>query len=412
MKHWYLSQYFKTIATKRVSAVEVNKVTSNQHEFNWTNELKRLFGEVWSEKINIKAKFLYLNDYDDEIIEDTWVLTWYDARARSFEKTGRTEYRLYFPDTNVLNCASEWDLLIIAQEPSWEALVIIAENESTILNQLLWLFGISESHPWFSIKSELETEQDRIEFASRMILETIGIEIEMSNENYLDDMLRRFWNNTFPLTKVFSEYARSTIQKEAIKEEKADSLILMFMEKEEILFRTFEKYLLAERLSKWFMNEWNPDVDSFINFSLHVQNRRKSRAWAGFENHLEYIFQSQWVRFSRTGITENKSKPDFIFPWIMEYRDQNFPNSKLNILWAKTSCKDRWRQVLSEANRVDDKHLITLQTAISETQTDEMRIHKLQLVIPTRLQQTYTQRQQDWLIWLDDFIIVVRNNLL
>ena len=45
--------------------------------------------------------------------------------------------------------------------------------------QIIWLFGLSDSpHPGFSIREELETEQDRIEFVSRVILESIGIIVE------------------------------------------------------------------------------------------------------------------------------------------------------------------------------------------------------------------------------------------
>ncbi|MFN2369176.1 MAG: type II restriction endonuclease [Desulfurivibrionaceae bacterium] len=48
---------------------------------------------------------------------------------------------------------------------------------------------------------------------------------------------------------------------------------MAWMEREEILFRTMEKHLIGERLSQGF----DGDVDSFISFSLSVQNRRKSR---------------------------------------------------------------------------------------------------------------------------------------
>ena len=43
------------------------------------------------------------------------------------------------------------------------------------------------------------------------------------------------------------------------------------------------------------------------------------------------------------------------------------------MLAAKTSCKDRWRQVLAEADRIRTKHLLTLEPAISKIQTAEMR---------------------------------------
>ena len=72
------------------------------------------------------------------------------------------------------------------------------------------------------------------------------------------------------------------------------------------------------------------------------------------------------------------------------------------MLGVKTTCKDRWRQVLSEANRVPDKHLLTLESPISPAQTDEMRDHRIQLVIPRPLHQPYKPQQQQWLMSLAD----------
>ncbi|MCI1193900.1 hypothetical protein MOJ79_18905, partial [Calidifontimicrobium sp. SYSU G02091] len=108
--------------------------------------------------------------------------------------------------------AAEGDLLVIARRADGDLLAIVAEKDTTIERQLMWLFGFSDlTHPGFSIKSELETEQDRIGFAARVILEQIGIEPEEEAPNYLDDMLARF-DGRFPKTIEFSAYARSTIR--------------------------------------------------------------------------------------------------------------------------------------------------------------------------------------------------------
>ncbi len=78
------------------------------------------------------------------------------------------------------------------------------------------------------------------------------------------------------------------------------------------------------------------------------------------------------------------------------------------MLGVKSTCKDRWRQVLAEADRVEEKHLLTLEASISTSQTDEMKAKKLQLVLPTALHPSYTQEQQAWLMSLGDFTEVVR----
>ena len=179
---------------------------------------------------------------------------------------------------------------------------------------------------------------------------------------------------------------------------------MAWMQREEVLFRTMERHLIADRLTQGF----HDDVDSFLSFSLSVQNRRKSRVGSALENHLEEIFTQHSLRYARAAVTENKSKPDFLFPGIEEYRSAEYPESRLTMLGAKTTCKDRWRQVLSEAARIDIKHLLTLEAAISEPQTSEMRAQRLQLVVPKLLHDTYSPAQQIWLMSFRDFIGIVQ----
>ncbi|EJA5030400.1 hypothetical protein MU985_004932 [Salmonella enterica] len=42
------------------------------------------------------------------------------------------------------------------------------------------------------------------------------------------------------------------------------------------------------------------------------------------------------------------------------------------MLAYKSTCKDRWRQMLNEAVRIPDKHLLTLESSICENQTNEI----------------------------------------
>ena len=305
---------------------------------------------------------------------------------------------MYFPTNLVSQHANAGDILVIAKQPDNTLLVIVTEADTTTAQQIVWLFGFSDlSHPGFSVREELETERDRIEFSSRFILENIDINTEIDEEKYLDDMLRKF-DGAFPATRVFSCYARSTLP-DVTPHEGRDAALMAWMEREEILFRTLERHIIGERLSQGF----NDDVDVFISFSLSVQNRRKSRAGLALENHIEALFQKCGVKYSRTPITENKSKPDFIFPGEDEYRDPEFNAIALTMLEVKSSCKDRWRQVLTEADRVERKHLLTLEAAISKNQTDEMKSKKLQLVLPEELHQSYSSEQQSWLMTISGF---------
>lgn len=397
MKQGYLSEYFQGVAVKKLSAVEANLVVSNQHEFNGVQKLKELLG---NERKSFNTKFIYLNDGEDDPVSDTGEMTWYDARENN---PTRSEWRLYFPTTRVSQCAAEGDTLVIGKLIDGTLLTIIAEKASTIENQILWLLGVSEKTSLlFTVKDALETEQDRIQFASRIILEKIGIQPQEEDDNLLDIMLDRF-NGSFPATIDFSAFARSTI-KDISSLDNPDTAIVLWMQREEILFRTLEKHLVAERLQQGF----GGSVDDFFFFSLSAINRRKSRAGSALENHVEFMLKEHNIRYTRTPITENKSKPDFVFPGIDFYRNLEFPNTHLTMLGVKTTCKDRWRQVCTEAARIDKKHLLTLEPRISEYQTNEMHANNVQLVIPQEIKNTYSNSQKISILNIGDFLQLVQ----
>ena len=78
------------------------------------------------------------------------------------------------------------------------------------------------------------------------------------------------------------------------------------------------------------------------------------------------------------------------------------------MLGAKSTCKDRWRQVLAEAAKIPSKHLLTLEPGITESQTNQMAAVNLQLVVPASIQNTYSSRQKMWLWSMRQFINEVR----
>ena len=114
-----------------------------------------------------------------------------------------------------------------------------------------------------------------------------------------------------------------------------------------------------------------------------------------------YIFEEQ-------AITENNNKPDFLFPNAECYHNIIFPTEDLTMLGVKTSCKDRWRQVLNESERIKDKHLFTLQPGISKNQLKEMADNGVKLVVPQKNISTFPVEYQSSLSNLSGFIQMVR----
>lgn len=402
MKRGYLSEYFEGVAVKRLSAVEADETRSNQHEYGATVAMRAFMGTP-TEKVRISTCFIYLNDEDEEpLIEDAF-LTYYDSRHNQAHR--RPEARFYFPTTQVSQMAAEGDLLLLAKRRDGGLLVVIAENGSSAASQIEWLFGFSDDlFPKFSVRAELESEQDRVGLAATFILESIGVEVKSTEESFLDTMLARF-GGVFPKTREFSEYARSTL-KDIDPRDDPDGALMAWMEREEILFRTLERYLLGE----WLQNSFKGDIDDLMHTTLSVQNRRKSRVGHALENHFEVILNALDVAYVRGAVTESRAKPDFLFPGKTEYHDPFFPSGRLTMLGVKSTCKDRWRQVLSEADRIPSKHLLTLETAISTNQTEEMRAKALQLVVPCGLHVSYSDNQRGWLMSVKGLLEHVRRN--
>jgi hypothetical protein len=189
--------------------------------------------------------------------------------------------------------------------------------------------------------------------------------------------------------------------------EDPDGALMAWMNQEEKLFRRMERHEVDKKLKEGFVTEEGTDVNGFLKFSLCVQNTRKSRAGLALENHMEEILRIHGIQYDRNSETENGAKPDFLFPGATRYHTPSFPDTLLTMLGVKTTCKDRWSQVLIEAGRIRNKHLLTLEPAISENQTTEMKAHNLQLVLPKPIHETYRDQQKQWIMNIQDFIALL-----
>ena len=407
MKQGSLSEYFQGVAVKRLTEVEASILKSNQHEFNGVKALRLILGEP-EQRVQYQAKMMYLSDWLSEPIVEDSTLTWYDARRRARMERGveREEYRLYFQDTSVSANFAAGDLLVIASCQDTSLLVIVAKDGSTISQQVEWLFGVETNYSAYDIRSENDFDKRELGFASRAVLEGIGIDIGWYDTANLDEMISKF-GKSFPTTLQFSAYSRSKCH-DADPLADPDGALLSWVEKEEQLFRSFERHIVSKRLKDGFVDSYGePDVDSFVSYSLSVQNRRKSRVGLSLENHLQHVFETKRISYSRTARTENNSRPDFLFPSQQSYHDPRYSPDRLAMLAVKSTCKDRWRQVLAEADRIPAKHLFTLEAPISVKQTQEMKARSLSLVIPRDLHALYANTQRADLLSLSQFLEIV-----
>lgn len=401
IRRGHLGDYFEGVGVKRLSAVDANPRKSNQHEVGTTAKMRADFlGEAQSTRFN--AVYVWLGEEQEGFSEEGWA-THYDTREN--DPTRGPEWRLYYPANPITEAMTEGDTLFLAKHQDGTLWFIVAPEGSTSEQQLFWLFGVRPEGRSF-VSREVSEDEPRLDFAARFILEEVGIEFEEPDADKLDAIIDRF-GLTFPTTTVMSDLARLTMP-EVRAEDDPDAALMAWLDHEEAMFRRLERRIVSERLREGFMDGEATDVDGFLQFSLSVQNRRKSRMGHSLEHHLAAVFRAFGIRHDRGKITEHRHKPDFLFPDVAAYQAapaEGVPG--LMMLGAKSSCKDRWRQVLAEAAKISRKHLLTLEPGISEPQTEQMKASALQLVVPLPLHASYTPAQQAWLWNLSSFIAEV-----
>jgi hypothetical protein len=195
------------------------------------------------------------------------------------------------------------------------------------------------------------------------------------------------------------EIVRLTFELLAGHSSSPDERVMTRRECEYRIFRAIEAEHVLPKIKLGFES-----VDAFIELANAVTNRRKSRSGKSFEYHLERIFTEDGLPCTRGGKTEGKKTPDFLFPSVDSYHDLVRDSAKLRMLGVKTTCKDRWRQILNEADRIPPKHLITLQEGISIDQYREMEAASVVLVVPERLRKKYPEKIQPSIMTLEKFI--------
>ena len=392
MKKGLLSDYFVAVAVKSLSAVDAEPGRSHQHEVGGKETIGKVLGP-YSPRVEFDVTYIWLGDEQNSITA-TGKATWYNPREG---KPRAPEPRLYYYANPVTEIMSAGDTLFLARRPDNTLYFIVTPSKSTVESQLLWLFGIEEQPSLKFQVSEIRGEQGAaMDFAARLLLEELGIEYEDPSSKAIETIVSRF--DSFPKTKEFSALARLTLPQIDARDD-PDAALVAWLDQEERMFRQLEKRLLAQRLAQGFMDSRaEPDVDGFVAFSLGVQNRRKSRMGYSFEHHLAAVFDAHSVQYAQGATTEQGNRPDFLFPGQTHYADPVFDATRLSMVGAKSTCKDRWRQVAFEADRIAVKHLVTLEPAISEPQTEQMARANVQLVLPASLHRSYSEDQQRW-IW-------------
>lgn len=302
----------------------------------------------------------------------------------------RNEYRLTrfkrgFP---FLNDGNIGDLLVICKTTSeyYNAYILKTEEE---IEEFFAALNISATTTNCIIPKQFEgLPEDNLLKCYNSFIKSLKKDFPSTIE--LSDNARNCYNAAFKITA-------NVIAKNPDRE------ILQWLNSEFALFKMIENDRYNQKITVPFKS-----VEELIETANSILNRRKSRAGKSLENHLSEVFKAFDLRFGAQAITEDNKKPDFLFPGADSYNDKKFNPKKLIMLASKTTCKDRWRQILNEADKIKTKHLFTLQQGISKNQLEEMYKYNVQLVVPEKYVSTFPKEFQPKILTLKSFVDYVQ----
>ena len=268
----------------------------------------------------------------------------------------------------------------------YQAFVLNTEDE---INQFLDAFGLSATETnrlidVHAVNPELREQAEIERFIS-------GLEVDFPTSEIMSAAAREIQNTVY-------DHAEFIVSN-------PDRKLIEWTDVEYRLFRALEYARYGDMITGGFAT-----VEDFIATANQVLNRRKSRAGKSLEHHLSALFSGNGLQFEEQAVTEGNKKPDFLFPSQEAYHTAAFPTEKLISLAAKTTCKDRWRQVINEADRLRGrpKYLCTLQQGISTAQLDEMDAEQCILVVPKPYIASYPRDRQDRIWTLGRFVSFVK----
>lgn len=328
----------KSAFCKFISANDSGKTGAHQEGFYIPKNSVSLMFDSPGVKGQNKERFITIkwqNDFETQ------------SRFVYYGQSTRNEYRLTrfgrgFPYLTVNNVG---DLFILAhiEKDYYEGFVLQSDED---IDNFFAAFNISSAETNGLInKNNIVDAKDKLLQCFQKYLATTKADFPAAFELALN--ARNCYINSYNISDSF---IRS----------KPDKNLLSWINSEYQLFKIFENDRYKQKIKTPFQT-----VEELIDFANTILNRRKSRAGKSLEYHLSEIFAKFSLKYQTQMVTEENKKPDFIFPDLASYKNKNFDSDKLIFLAAKTTCKDRWRQILNEADRIKEKHLFTLQQGIS-----------------------------------------------
>jgi hypothetical protein len=314
------------------------------------------------------------------------VVTWYGDKTRS-------EYRLTCFGRNFpfLNEDVVGDLLVLIPKSLNEFIAYVLDFDDDI-EEIQSALGVEAFQNWGIYQNGAPRKAE-------------------SEDECIDRQIREFSRvlNAFPTGEVFSENTRRILTGclKKFLELTPDDALMRSYQTEYQLFQAVERQVCQNEVSGRLFKS----IDDFLHTAASIMNRRKARAGRSFENHVDHLLTKAGIPHKMRPSLGADGRPDIVIPDENAYFDREWPEKQLFIVGLKTTCKDRWRQVLNEGRRVHAKHILTLQQGISGAQLEEMHTAGVSLVVPQPLHKSFPKVRTISLLNIETFIQIVRAQL-
>lgn len=366
-------------AVKQLAAVEVDPRRSNQHEFNADALRTRLgFSKDRVKDAPLRVLF-YLSDDEEPVTEDA-TFTLYDAREAHPK---RSEWRLYYRSEAISELAREGDLFVVfrpdLERPDLFALVVRTGTRAqrTIEEALaLDAGGVLKK---FVFREQAEVDRARAESLVQLSLLAAPedapriVDTHPLLQNALDQ-------GQLPPTKVLAEAAQLNVGLH-FGVLGADDFIKETLDEESRLFFSIEKVLGEQRFNS-LIRDGKVPLEEALTVTMSILQSRKSRRGHSLQHHFAALLDREEIPYSAQCQTERGETPDFVIPGARQYADPAFPDARLRLVACKTRVRERWRQILNEAARIDEKYLLTVDHDLSREALTQMHGAKLRPFMP------------------------------
>lgn len=303
------------------------------------------------------------------------VVTWYGKEKSEYRLT---QFGRDFPlrDPDVVG-----NLLVIVPKSTDEFLAYVLDYEEDI-EEVLHALGVEvlEKHGAVYDSDNLLTD------------EVASPQIDKFIRDYVAGLAQ------FPGTSEMSSVTQKAVA-ECVKgfaKWNVDKKLLELVRREYELFKIAERRLCQSQIFRLFST-----VDDFLKTAQSILQRRRSRAGRSLENHFEFLLKDAGIPFDvRPPLY---GEPDIVIP----SSGSGFKADQLVMVGLKTTCKDRWRQVVHEAPEIPHKFILTLQNGISERQLKQIENTGIKLIVPKDLHSKYPRSFHSKLWTVEKFLRVM-----